>query len=43
MWFRNLIVYSVPKGWDLAPEALAQMLAPQAFAPGTGLEEGSIG
>lgn len=43
MWFRNLIVYSVPKGWDLAPEALAQMLAPQAFAPGTSLEEGSIG
>ena len=43
MWFRNLIIYSVPRGWDLAPEALAALLAPQAFAPGTSLEESSIG
>ena len=43
MWFRNLIIYSVPRGWDLAPEALAALLAPQAFAPGTSLEESTIG
>ncbi len=43
MWFRNLIVYSVPAGWDLSPEALADLLAPQAFAPGTSIEEMSIG
>ena len=43
MWFRNLIIYSVPRGWDLAPDALAALLAPQAFAPGTSLEESSIG
>ncbi|MCX7273467.1 MAG: recombination-associated protein RdgC [Burkholderiales bacterium] len=43
MWFRNLIIYSVPRGWDLAPEALAALLAPQAFAPGTSREESTIG
>ena len=43
MWFRNLIVYSVPVGWDLSAEALAELLAPQAFAPGTSIEEMSVG
>jgi recombination associated protein RdgC len=43
MWFRNLIVYSVPVGWDLSAEALADLLAPQAFAPGSSIEELSIG
>ena len=43
MWFRNLIVYSVPAGWDLSPEALAELLTPQAFAPGSSIEELSVG
>jgi len=43
MWFRNLTVYRVPEGWDTAPEALADLLAAQAFVPASSIEERSIG
>lgn len=43
MWFRNLIVYRVPQGWNITEEGLADMLAPQAFAPASSIEETSIG
>ena len=43
MWFKNLIVYRVPVGWELNAGTLAAALEPQAFAPGSGLEEGSTG
>ena len=38
MWFRNLIVFTLPKPWDLTPEALGERLNPQRFAPVTSLE-----
>lgn len=43
MWFRNLIVYRVPEGWDMPAETLAALLAPQAFAPASSIEERSVG
>lgn len=43
MWFKNLIVYRLPKGWDVPAEVLAEKLERLAFAPGNGLEESSIG
>lgn len=43
MWFKNLIVYRVPAGWDMNAETLAQALEPQAFTPGSGLDEVTIG
>ncbi|MEZ5652477.1 MAG: recombination-associated protein RdgC [Burkholderiaceae bacterium] len=39
MWFRNLVVYRVPARWDLSSERLAEMLAPQAFVPGSAIDE----
>jgi recombination associated protein RdgC len=39
MWFRNCIVYRVPARWDLPGERLNEMLEPQAFAPGSAIDE----
>ena len=41
--FKNLIVYSVPAHWDIDADKLTEALAPHAFAPGTSLEETSVG
>lgn len=43
MWFKNLIVYRMPARWGMTAEALAEQLGPHAFAPGSGLQELSIG
>ncbi|HMN81233.1 MAG TPA: recombination-associated protein RdgC [Burkholderiaceae bacterium] len=43
MWFRNLIVYTAPRNWDLDAQTLAERLAPHAFAPATSLEEANMG
>lgn len=43
MWFKNLIVYRVPVRWDMDADTLAEALQPQAFAPGSGLEETTLG
>jgi recombination associated protein RdgC len=43
MWFRNLIVYRLPAGWEIDADALAAQLAPMAFVPGMALEAASLG
>lgn len=43
MWFRNLIVYTAPRNWDLDAQTLAERLAAHAFAPATSLEETNVG
>ena len=43
MWFKNLIVYRVPVRWDIDADTLATALQPQAFSPGSGLEESTLG
>ena len=43
MWFRNLIVFRLPRNWEVSADALAERLQPQAFAPVSGLAEGSVG
>ena len=43
MWFKNLIVYRMPAHWDMSAAALAEKLQPHAFAPGSGLQDLSIG
>lgn len=43
MWFRNLIVYRIPEGWDVSADALGAQLARLAFAPAASIDESSIG
>lgn len=43
MWFKNLIVYRLPTGWDVNADALAQQLQAQAFVAGMALEVASVG
>lgn len=43
MWFRNLIVYRVPEGWDVTGQSLSDQLQAQAFAPASSIEETSAG
>ncbi len=43
MWFKNLIVFRLPRNWDVSADGLAERLRPQAFAPVSGLAESSIG
>lgn len=43
MWFRNLIVYRIPEGWNATPEALGDQLAHLAFAPAASIEAASVG
>lgn len=43
MWFKNLIVYRVPVGWDMDAERLDEALRPHAFSPASSIEETSIG
>jgi len=43
MWFKNLIVFRLPRNWEVSADALAERLQPQAFAPVSGLAEGSVG
>ncbi len=33
MWFKNLQIYRLPAPWAMTADALASMLAPQAFTP----------
>ncbi|GAA4410735.1 recombination-associated protein RdgC [Quisquiliibacterium transsilvanicum] len=43
MWFKNLIVYRIPRGWDVSPESLDERLRERAFAQATSIEERSVG
>ncbi len=43
MWFRNLIVYTLPGTLPLSAEELGPLLAPQAFIPGGRLEALRVG
>lgn len=43
MWFRNLIVYRVPEGWDVSAQALGEQLSRVAFSPASSIEETSVG
>lgn len=43
MWFRNLIVYRVPEGWNITEQSLSDCLAPLAFAPASSIEATSVG
>ena len=43
MWFKNLIVYRIPRGWDVTPESLDERLRERAFAPATSIEERTAG
>lgn len=43
MWFKNLIVYRIPRGWDVSPESLDERLRDRAFAPASSIEERSAG
>ncbi len=43
MWFRNLVVYRLPKGWNIEADALSHALRAFAFAPATSLEESTQG
>lgn len=43
MWFRNLIVYRIPLGWDITADALDERLRPRAFVPASSIEETSAG
>jgi len=43
MWFRNLIVYRIPEGWGLRPEALDAQLARLAFTPAASIDAASVG
>ncbi len=43
MWFKNLIVFRLPRNWAVSADALEERLRPQAFAPVAGLAEASIG
>ena len=43
MWFRNLIVYRIPRNWDITEEGLDERLRTHAFAPASSIEEASAG
>lgn len=43
MWFKNLIVHRIPRGWDISPETLDERLSAHAFAPASSIEESSSG
>lgn len=43
MWFRNLIVFRLPRKWRVSADALSQILRAQAFAPVSGLALASAG
>lgn len=43
MWFRNLIVYRIPEGWNVSADALGEQLARLAFAPASSIDESSVG
>ncbi|CAN5453438.1 recombination-associated protein RdgC [soil metagenome] len=43
MWFKNLRIYTLPKGWTISPDKLADGLATQAFAECSSIEMTSTG
>ncbi len=43
MWFKNLIVYRLPRGWDISAETLDERLRAFEFAPASSIEETSAG
>lgn len=43
MWFKNLIVYRLPRGWDISAETLDERLRAHAFVPASSIEETSSG
>lgn len=43
MWFKNLIVYRIPRGWDVSPESLDERLRERAFSEASSIEERSSG
>ena len=43
MWFKNLIVYTIPQQWNIDAAPLADRLAAHAFAPAMSLEEANVG
>ena len=43
MWFRNLIVYRIPEGWNVSADALGAQLGRLAFAPASSIDESSVG
>ncbi len=43
MWFRNLIVFRLPRDWRVSADALSESLRSQAFTPVSGLALASMG
>ena len=38
MWFKNLQIYRLPRGWAITADELAAALASQAFTPASSSE-----
>ena len=43
MWFKNLVMFRVPARWNIKADKLNDALLEHEVAPGTQLEETSVG